>query len=259
MGFSKLIDAIQADGREIELPGAGDWTQGRTLYGGASTLLAYAAARKALPELPPLRAAQVGFVAPIGERASFRVAVVRQGRNVTQVRSEVDCEGKLALTALFLFGDSRDPNAVHPAPRAEPWPGPPEDAEDAMRASGGKFFTDQFNIRRAQEEQGPGEPVVRRWVRLREREGLTPEMELILIGDALPPGAMRAMRRQGPLSSINWSFNLLDPSPKTRDGWFLAETASDHADHGYSSERLRLWNADGAQVMAGMQAAAIFG
>ena len=71
--------------------------------------------------------------------------------------------------------------------------------------------------------------------------------------------SMRAMRRQGPLSSINWSFNLLDPAAKTRDGWFLAEAASDHADHGYSSERLRLWNYDGEQVLAGMQAAAIFG
>ena len=46
--------------------------------------------------------------------------------------------------------------------------------------------------------------------------------------------------------------------------WFcllavMPAAASDHADHGYSSERLRLWNADGEQVLAGMQAAAIFG
>lgn len=259
MGFAELIDAIPASGTETALPHAHDWMQGRTLYGGASTLLAYAAARRRLGELPALRAAQVGFVAPVGERAAFRVELVRRGRNVTQVRSEIDCEGKLALTALFLFGDARAPNALHPAPRAEPWPGPPEHAEEAMRGSGGKYFTDQFDIRRAQGEQGPGEPVVRRWVRLKEPAGLSPEMELILIGDALPPGAMRAMRRQGPLSSINWSFNLLDPGPTTRDGWWLAETAADHADQGYSSERLRLWNAEGVQVMAGMQAAAIFG
>lgn len=259
MSFKDLIDAIPAGDKEVSLPTAGDWMQGRTLYGGASTLLAACAARKALPDLPPLRAAQVGFVAPIGERAAFRVSLVRQGRNVTQVRSEIDCEGKLALTALFLFGDTREPNALHPAGRAEPWPGPPEEAEPAMKGTGGKFFTDNFDIRRAQDEQGPGAPVVRRWVRLNDRAGLTPEMELILIGDALPPGAMRAMRRQGPLSSINWSFNLLDPAPQTRDGWYLAETASDHADHGYSSERLRLWNANGEQVVAGMQAAAIFG
>lgn len=259
MGFTKLIEAIPADGRQVELPDAGDWMQGRTLYGGASALLAYAAARKAMPGLPPLRAAQIGFVAPVGERAAFRVAMVRQGRNVTQVRSEIDCDGKLALTALLLFGDTREANALHPAPRAEPWPGPPEEAEVAVRPSGGKLFTDNFEIRRAQEDRGPGEPVVRRWVRLKDRTGLAPEMETILLGDALPPAAMRVMQRQGPLSSINWSFNLLDPAPQSRDGWYLAETASDHADHGYSSERLRLWNADGEQVMAGMQAAAIFG
>ena len=79
------------------------------------------------------------------------------------------------------------------------------------------------------------------------------------MGDVLPPGAMRVMKRQGPLSSINWSFNLLDTEPTTRDGWFLSENASQHADHGYSSERLRLWNADGHQVLDGMQSAAIFG
>ena len=43
------------------------------------------------------------------------------------------------------------------------------------------------------------------------------------------------------------------------DGWWLAEAASDHADHGYSSERLRLWDADGRLVMIGQQAAAVFG
>jgi acyl-CoA thioesterase len=75
----------------------------------------------------------------------------------------------------------------------------------------------------------------------------------------LPPGAMRAMRRPGPISSINWSFNLLDTRPQTEDGWWLAENASQHAANGYSSERLRLWNSDGHQVLDGMQSVAIFG
>ena len=50
------------------------------------------------------------------------------------------------------------------------------------------------------------------------------------------------MKRQGPISSVNWSFNLLEPAPATRDGWWMSENASQHAAHGYSSERLRLWN-----------------
>ena len=128
-----------------------------------------------------------------------------------------------------------------------------------MHGKGPAFIQNYFEILRAQEQQGPGAPVVRRWARLTERSGLDPVSELILMGDVLPPGAMRAMQRQGPLSSINWSFNLLDSAPATRDGWWLAETASQHADAGYSSERLRLWNADGKQILDGMQCVAVFG
>ncbi len=258
MRFANIIAAIPADRSTVTLPGADKWMQGRTLFGGASAALVLAAARKALPELPPFRAAQVGFVAPVGESVSFAVEIVRQGRNVTQVRSDIHADGKLALTALMLFGDTREPNALHPADKADPWPGPPEDNED-LGPGPSNFFTQNLEIRRAQDERGPGVPKVRRWVRLREREGLDDVIQAIVMGDAMPPGSMRAMRRQGPMSSINWSFNLLDPTARTRDGWFLTESASDHADHGYSSERLRLWNADGEQVLAGMQAAAIFG
>ena len=100
---------------------------------------------------------------------------------------------------------------------------------------------------------------MRRWARLTDREGLDPVSELVLLGDVMPPGAMRAMERPGPISSINWSFNLLDTEPTTTDGWWLSENASTHADNGYSSERLRLWNADGRQVMDGLQSVAIFG
>lgn len=257
MQFSELVAAIPADNRPIVLPGAENWMQGRTLFGGASSAIALVAARKAMPDLPPFRAAQVGFVGPVGANLAFSVEMVRQGRNVTQVRTDIASDGKLALTAVLIFGEDREPNALHPAGKADPWPGPPDDSEDLQSPPG--YFTQNFQIRRAQDETGKGVPVVRRWVRLKEREGLDPVVQAIVLGDALPPGSMRAMQRQGPLSSINWSFNLLDPQARTRDGWFLAEAASDHADHGYSSERLRLWNADGEQVLAGMQAAAIFG
>jgi acyl-CoA thioesterase len=102
-------------------------------------------------------------------------------------------------------------------------------------------------------------PVVRRWVRLRDREALDPMAELIAIGDALPPGAIRAMERRGPLSSINWSLTVLGSDFATRDGWWLLETASNHMADGFSSETLRLWNTDGVEVMRGLQSVAIFG
>ena len=259
MAIADLLDPIPAEGGNCTLQSIEDWQQGRTLYGGASALIAYTAAIRAFPDLPPLRAAQIAFVAPTGTEVELRREIVRQGRNVAQVRSEIWCEGRCALTAFFLFGTAREPNAVHGAAEVEQWPGAPEQAEVAMHGVGPAFIQNNFEIRRAQEQRGRDDPVVRRWARLTNREGLDPVSELILLGDVLPPGAMRAMQRQGPISSINWSFNLLDPAPQTRGGWWLSENASQHADHGYSSERLRLWNADGRQVLDGMQSVAIFG
>ena len=259
MSVTRLIAPITGQNTTISLPDTANWMQGRTLYGGASALLAYTQAIRAFSDLPPLRAAQIGFVAPVGERVELHAEIVRQGRNVTQLRSEIRCEGQLALTSFWLFGEGREPNAVHPAPRPEDFPPPPDESEAVMAGVGPSFIAKNFELRRAQDVSGPGAPVVRRWARLTDADGLDPVSELVLMGDVLPPGAMRAMQRQGPISSINWSFNLLDTAPQTSGGWWLSENASQHADEGYSSERLRLWNSDGKQMLDGLQSVAVFG
>lgn len=259
MNISDLLDPITADGGKLSLPGAAQWMQGRTMYGGASTLIAYIAATRAFPDLPPLRAGQIGFVAPLGAEMELRSEIIRQGRNVAQVRSEILSDGKLALTAFWLFGTEREANAIHPAPPLEGSPGAPEEGAVVATEQAPSFIKNNFEVRHTGDRPVPGQPLIRRWTRLREPSGLSPIAEMILMGDTLPPSAMRVMQRPGPMSSVNWSFNMLEPSPVTRDGWWLVETASDHANHGYSSERLRLWNTDGRQMMSGIQNAAIFG
>jgi acyl-CoA thioesterase len=259
MTAADFIAPITANAGPVRLAGLEDWMQGRTVYGGASALIAYTSAIRAFPDLPPLRAAQIAFVAPAGPDMELRREIIRQGRNVAQVRSEIWCEGQCTLTAFWLFGTSRETNAAHPSAQIDNWPGPPEDASSVPDKNAPTFIKQNYELRRAQESRGPGEPCVRRWARLHPASGLDPISELVLLGDVLPPGAMRAMKRRGPISSINWSFNLLNPEPATRDGWWLSENASQHADAGYSSERLRLWNADGSQVLDGMQCVAVFG
>ena len=259
MSVQQLIDPITGANQHIALPDAKVWMQGRTLYGGASALIAYMHATRSFADLPPFRAGQVGFVAPVGDSFELRSDLVRQGRNVTQIRSEIFCDGKLALTAFWLFGAARDANAVHPASPPAGDPGDPTAMTPADTSGAPAFLSNNYDVRYSETRESAGSPVIRRWVRLKEAADIDPVSELILLGDTLPPSAARIMRRVGPVSSINWSFNLLDPAPVTRDGWWLAETASDHADAGYSSERLRLWNADGRQMLAGMQAVAIFG
>lgn len=259
MSIADLIDPITADGGHVTLSAHETWAQGRAVYGGASALIAYTSAIRAFDGLPPLRAVQATFVSPFGPEIELKREIVRQGRNVAQVRSEIWTDQGCAFTAFFLFGSERDPNAKHPASTVADWPGLPEDNEALSTEHAPEFLKQHFEIRRAQDQRGPGEPTVRRWARLKDRAELDRTSELVLLGDVLPPGAMRAMQRQGPISSINWSFNILDPEPATKDGWWLSENASQHADHGYSSERLRVWNTKGEQILDGMQCVAVFG
>lgn len=258
MSLGHLISHIEAVDCGFVLHGADGWMQGRTMYGGASTLIAYAAARKAFPDLPPLRAAQVGFVGPAGEDLDISVSMLRQGRNVSQVATDMSCDGQLVHRTLWLFGSAREANArldparvdeVIPAGEGEEMPPPMDNLH----------FIRKLEIRRAEGAGGSRPGTVRRWVRLRDRSGLDPIGELMGIGDALPPGSMRTMQRRGPISSINWSLTLLNDHPRTRDGWWLLETSSNFADDGFSSETLRCWNAEGVEVMRGLQSVAIFG
>ncbi len=233
--------------------------QGRTLYGGASALIAYTMATRAFPDLPPLRAAQIGFVAPVGEDIELSAEVVRAGRNVTQVRSEIHCNGTTALTAFWLFAKGRDPNAVRQPDPVAHWPGSPQDNASAMQREAPSFIQNNFEIRFGQTKGDDHGATIRRWARLTEDHDLDPVAKLILMGDVMPPGAVRIMQRMGPISSINWSFNVLDPETRSPGGWYLAENSSKHADLGYSSERLRMWDASGNQVLEGLQCVAVFG
>lgn len=259
MTIASLLEPVTGKPGAARLANASDWMQGRTLYGGASALVAFTMAKRAFPDLPPLRAGQIGFVAPVGEEIELSAEIVRQGRNVTQVRTEIHSDGKVALTAFWLFAAGREANAEREADAPENWPGAPDDNEPAMAGKGPSFIQNNFELRYGQEKDADLGATVRRWARLTEDHDLDPVSKLVLMGDVMPPGAMRIMQRTGPLSSINWSFNVLDPDSRSEGGWYLAENASQHAAAGYSSERLRMWDVDGRQVLDGLQCVAIFG
>jgi len=259
MTIASLLEPVTGKPGPARLDQAGEWMQGRTLYGGASALIAYTMARRAHPDLPPLRGAQIAFVAPIGEEIELSSEIVRQGRNVTQVRSEIASGGKTALTAFWLFAADREANAVKPSRMLDDWPGPPRDNAVAMKGEGPSFIQNNFEIRFGQEKDADHGATIRRWARLTEDHDLDPVATLVLMGDVMPPGAMRIMERPGPISSINWSFNVLAPETRSEDGWYLAENASQHAESGYSSERLRMWDKGGRQVLDGLQCVAVFG
>lgn len=256
--LSQLAARLVRQGDHFHLHGAAGWLQGRTMYGGASSFIAYVAATRMFADLPPLRGAQIGFIGPVGEDIEARATMLRTGKSVSHVETSLWCDNALVHRATWLFGKARPTNGHRPPDRLLKFD-PPETCAAAEFRHSVPSFARRMDLRYAGPPEAGRQPVVRRWARFNDRAGLDPLAELIAIGDALPPGSMRAMERPGPISSINWSLTLLGDAITTRDGWFLLETASNHLADGFSSETLRAWNTDGVEVMRGLQSVAIFG
>jgi len=250
-----LCAAQQADGSCCcEVPE--QWLQGRTVYGGLATAMAYRAARGVDAALPPLRSAQLSFVGPAAGRLHARARLLRRGRSSAFVETRVGAGDDLAALGTFLFLADRSSPLRIDAPAAPPVP-PPEAAQPAMRGKG-SAFSRQMEYRHAMARDGRGRPELLRWVRLREREGLDCVTELLLIADALPPGV--APMLQGPFaaSSANWTLHLHGGEIDAHDGWWLVQTRAESAVGGISNQLMAVWNRAGEAVLSGSQTVSFF-
>ncbi|WP_066794665.1 thioesterase family protein [Sphingomonas soli] len=232
-----------------------DWLQGRTAYGGLSAALALQAAMELEPDLPPLRSAQVAFIGPLSGAVTVTATKLRRGRNAAFIQADVTSEAGLGVRATFVFMAALPSILAHDTAPRGPLPAPAPDARVFIGPD--TMFIGNFEFIDSKDGVGPAE--WRRWARLRARDGLHPFVELMAIGDALPPAGLKLVGMNAPISSLNWQINFLTPAPRTDNGWWLLEAVTDTAREGYSSQRMTLWNADGEPIADAMQGVAIFG
>ncbi|MCB2061581.1 MAG: thioesterase family protein [Novosphingobium sp.] len=238
-----------------------DWHQGRTAYGGFSAALALSAAiRTGGHELPPLRSAQISFIGPLFGEVEVRARLMRSGRNATWISSEISRDGQPGLAASFVFmgpveselhlNEQQAPESLIAVEEAQPL---------RFGEHSPVYLSNHFDVRFALPRSEEKRPELCWWVRARERDGLDPMTEILLIADALPPGVMPLLPPQVPVSSMTWQCNLLTPSPRTHGGWWLLRSTGDYSENGCSSQRMAIWNANGQPVTMGMQSVAVFG
>ncbi|MCJ2188247.1 thioesterase family protein [Novosphingobium beihaiensis] len=259
--FGQVLSGAEVleDGLALDVPES--WHQGRTAYGGFSAALTLAVAQQAGGEgLPPLRSAQMAMMAPVNGGVEVRARIERAGRNAIWISSAIHGEKGLAFSASFVFMGAVE-SALHINERPVPEGLVPADEAHpvAYTRHTPAFLASHFETRHALPPSAERRPEMCRWVRLAERDGIDPMVELLLVGDALPPGVMPLMHAAVPVSTMHWQVNLLTPAPRTRDGWWLMRSIGDYAEKGCSSEREATWNASGEPVMAGMQSIALFG
>lgn len=232
-----------------------DWMQGRTVYGGMSSALAHEAARSIADDLPLLRTAQIAFIGPLAGEVTARSELLRRGRNAVSVRTELFCEGNLALTAIFIFMHARPSTVDHGRTNAPQVPAP--DACETARHPMRRSFADKFEWRYSLPKQA-GEADVSRWVRLKHRDGIDPATEMLVVGDSLPAAGLMLFDGFVPLSSVNWTVNLTGDGA-CDDGWFLMRSRSEYVRDGISSQSMQMWDSAGRPLMAGMQSVVFFG
>ena len=231
------------------------WLQGRTAYGGFSAALALHAAQASDTDLPPLRSAQVAFIGPLSGPVTVRATRLRRGRNAAFVQADVASEAGLGLRATFVFmGPVESRVDFH---QGEPPAFEKPTGAAATFTGKAPYFTQNFDfLDRRDAAVGAAEWL--RWVRLKERDGLDPMVELIAVADCLPPAAFKLLGGPAPVSSMTWILNVLGPQPRTDDGWWLLRASTDYAVAGSSSQQMGIWNAAGQAIAEQMQSVAIF-
>jgi acyl-CoA thioesterase len=236
------------------------WMQGRTAYGGISSAIALAAVQALHPSDAPLRYAQISFVGPVGGDCHIATRKLRQSKSSLFVDAVVSGEAGVGTTALFAFSPDRESHIDYNALTA-PQVAPPEDLLPLPPHPARPSFTGHFDMRPS---TGPrpllGQPHAEMltWVRFNEKPSCHPLIALLAMGDALPPAALHMFRQMGPISSMNWTVNMLTSDPKTDDGWWLLKSESHFVRNGLSVQDMTIWNRAGEPVVSGSQAVALY-
>jgi len=236
-----------------------NWLQGRTAYGGLSSALALHVALNHVHEgLPPLKAAQVSFVGPVAGWMRFQAEVLRRGKSVTQIGVDARADDALAVRASFVFGGARSSSIRHnyikrpdvQGPEAYGSPPSSVPVPDHFRNFDVRFVGDSVPV------SGSVHPELVAWVRLKQPEGVKPEVAMLALGDCLPPASMACFTEPAPISSMNWSIDF--PVPARASTWLLQRSRSLVGGDGYSFQVMEMWNEQGDLVMVSTQTVAIF-
>ncbi|HLA35498.1 MAG TPA: thioesterase family protein [Rhodocyclaceae bacterium] len=262
MNYSTLLAAAHTEANAVTLELTPDWLQGRSAYGGWQAALAVLAMRAVIGEDVALRSLQVNFIAPVPPGAIVaRAELLRQGKSVTQLEARILVDGKVAFTAIGIFGAARASSIVE-RPQAPPAANPPQTVADWPYVEGRTpEFMRNFHMR-----WGAGKPpysaaadaTAQIFVRFRA-DSVAAETHLVCLADAIPPSAISLLKTPSMLSSINWTLELVEPLHEDeRDDWFRFDTSLTAATDGYAWQNTSIWSAQGNLVALSRQCVAVF-
>jgi acyl-CoA thioesterase len=258
--FSEVLVSLGRDGAQFHVEPSVDWMQGRTLFGGLSACLAVLSAKRAFPQLPPLRSAQFAFIGPVTGALFLTPCLLRTGKSATFIGVEGRSENRPVLHTILVFGVGRRSSHSYSA-LPMPHAAPPGALPKLIREPFAPTFSHQFETQiagGAPAISGAAKPEFLAWLRHRDRSAPDDITSIVALSDATPPPALSMFTQFPPISTMTWSIDVLSDE-FCGAGWHLVCAESDIVSDGYSNQRSVLWETSGAPVFISRQTVAIFG
>jgi acyl-CoA thioesterase len=258
--FSGVLSSLVREGDLFHVEPSENWRQGRTLFGGLSACLAVLSAKRAFPQLPPLRAAQFAFIGPVTGALFLTPILLRTGKSATFIEVEGRAETNTAFRATLVFGVSRRSSHSYSA-LAMPHAAPPGALPRLISEPLAPTFSHEFESQiagGAPAISGAAKPEYLAWLRHRDRFAPDDITSIIALGDATPPPALSMFKEFPTVSTIMWSIDFLSDK-FSGPGWHLVSAESDVIGDGYCNQRSVLWESSGVPIFISRQTIAIFG
>ena len=240
------------------------WSQGRTVYGGLSAGLLYAAAREYVDLDRVMRSNSTNFVAPLMAQKSFTITVeiLREGKNVSQVMVRAIQENKTCVVSQICFGNSRESSISVPNQDTHNIASPVREGIIPVIPKVTPAFLEHLDL----SIQEGGIPFsaqktshYRGWMKFKKAPAIFTDAHLISIIDAWPPTLLQMLSAPAPASSVSWNLEFIHPHKQVLGtDWLAYEAHTRQAANGYGHTEANIWDNDGQLIAISRQTVAIF-
>lgn len=241
-----------------------DWSQGRTVYGGLSAAMVFAAIQEQVSDDRVMRSFNCNFVGPLNAEQPFKITVevLREGKNASQVLARAIQDDKTAVLCQACFGVERDSKVavLNNDTHGMTLPKKPKFIPQIPKVT--PKFLRHFDL--AMDDggwpfTGSKQSHVHGWMRYKETPAAITDAHLIGMIDAWPPTVLQMLRWPAPASTMSWNVEFIHPhSAFAPNDWFAYQATTRQAAGGYGHTEANIWDQQGELVAISRQAVAVF-
>ena len=268
MHFDALIEQVSSANLK-ENPTAtfsipASWGQGRTVYGGLSAALMYAAIKQQVAENRPMRSFNASFVGPlmVEQAFTFEIDILREGKNATQVLGKIVQNEKTILVCQVCFAVDRQSkiqvedfqhHGMQQPKKGSFIPPIPGITPKFIRHLDLKLVEGKLAF------TGSKMNITKGWMRFKKAPTEITDAHLIALIDAFPCTVLQNLRWPVPASTMNWNIEFLHPHDEILPtDWVAYSSYPRQAADGYCHMETDIWDAKGKLIAISRQVVGIF-